>query len=179
MIPQALIWQRLQAPSVPLYGQVFFEETPICPKPLGLQETPVSFLLRIRKRYVGTGEVAELLAHADATVRRTRAERQKRARPSSRGHGVSPRRATRSTTQRRSLPGWRCWRRDTTSAKANGGGGAMLELELTDEVRERVAELRALSEKVQDREEGARTELRRALRESAPGVLARCSNAGR
>jgi hypothetical protein len=29
---------------------------------------------------VGTGEVAELIAHADATVRRTRAERRKRAR---------------------------------------------------------------------------------------------------
>jgi hypothetical protein len=55
----------------------------------------------------------------------------------------------------------------------------MLELGLTDEARERVAELRALSEKVQDGEEGARTELRRALRESAPGVLARCSNTGR
>jgi hypothetical protein len=52
----------------------------------------------------------------------------------------------------------------------------MLELELTDEARERVAELRALSEKVQDGEEGARTELRRALRQSAPGVLAGCSN---
>ena len=55
----------------------------------------------------------------------------------------------------------------------------MLELGLTDETRERVAELRALSEKVQDGEEGARTALRRALRESAPGVLARCSNTGR
>jgi hypothetical protein len=29
---------------------------------------------------VGTGEVAELIAYADATVRRTRAERRKRAR---------------------------------------------------------------------------------------------------
>jgi hypothetical protein len=36
----------------------------------------------------------------------------------------------------------------------------MLEHGLTDEARERVAELRALSEKVQDGEEGARTELR-------------------
>jgi hypothetical protein len=52
----------------------------------------------------------------------------------------------------------------------------MLELGLTDEARERVAELRALSEKVQDGEEDARTELRRALRQSAPGVLAGCSN---
>jgi len=36
----------------------------------------------------------------------------------------------------------------------------MLEHGLTDEARERVAELRALSEKVQDGKEGARTELR-------------------
>jgi hypothetical protein len=49
-------------------------------------------------------------------------------------------------------------------------------LELTDEARDRTAELRALSEKVQDGEEGARTELRRALRESPPDVLARCAS---
>lgn len=52
-------------------------------------------------------------------------------------------------------------------------------LELTDEAREQVQELKALSEKVQDGEEGATLELRRALRESAPGVLARCSNTAR
>ena len=27
---------------------------------------------RVRKRYVGTGEEAELIAHADATIRRTK-----------------------------------------------------------------------------------------------------------
>jgi hypothetical protein len=48
-------------------------------------------------------------------------------------------------------------------------------LELTDEARERVGELKALSEKVENGEQGARLELRRALRESTPGVLARCS----
>jgi hypothetical protein len=49
-------------------------------------------------------------------------------------------------------------------------------LELTDGTRERVAQLQALSEKVQDGEEGARRELRRTLRESAPAVIAGCSD---
>jgi hypothetical protein len=33
---------------------------------------------RVRKKYVGTGEIAELVAHADQTMRRTRAERRER-----------------------------------------------------------------------------------------------------
>src|SRR5215212_2164695 len=52
-------------------------------------------------------------------------------------------------------------------------------LELTDGARERVRELQALSKKAEGGEEGARLELRRALRESAPEVLARCSGASR
>ncbi len=35
---------------------------------------------RVRKNYVGTGEVAELIAHADATMHRRRAERRERGR---------------------------------------------------------------------------------------------------
>ena len=35
---------------------------------------------RVRKRYVGTGEIAERIAQADATIRRTRTERRERAR---------------------------------------------------------------------------------------------------
>src|SRR3954451_3384956 len=35
---------------------------------------------RVRKKYIGTGEIAELLAHADETIRRTRAERRERER---------------------------------------------------------------------------------------------------
>ena len=35
---------------------------------------------RVRKRYVETGEIAERIAHADATIRRTRTERRERAR---------------------------------------------------------------------------------------------------
>ena len=35
---------------------------------------------RVRKRYIGAGEAAELVAHADATIRKTRTERRERAR---------------------------------------------------------------------------------------------------
>jgi hypothetical protein len=35
---------------------------------------------RVRKRYIGAGEIAEMIAHADETIRRTRAERRERAR---------------------------------------------------------------------------------------------------
>jgi hypothetical protein len=52
-------------------------------------------------------------------------------------------------------------------------------LELSNEAREQVQELKVLSEKVQNGEEGARTELRRAVRESAPEVVARCSDTTR
>jgi hypothetical protein len=30
---------------------------------------------RVRKRYIGAGEAAELVAHTDATIRKTRTER--------------------------------------------------------------------------------------------------------
>jgi hypothetical protein len=33
-----------------------------------------------KEKYVGTGEIAELVAHADETIRRTRAERRERVR---------------------------------------------------------------------------------------------------
>jgi hypothetical protein len=35
---------------------------------------------KVRKRYVGSGEVAELIAHADATIQRVRAERREKDR---------------------------------------------------------------------------------------------------
>jgi hypothetical protein len=35
---------------------------------------------RVRKKYVGTGDVAEMIAHADETIRRSRAARSERAR---------------------------------------------------------------------------------------------------
>ena len=35
---------------------------------------------RVRKRYIGAGEVAKMIAHADETIRRSRAERRERAR---------------------------------------------------------------------------------------------------
>jgi hypothetical protein len=49
-------------------------------------------------------------------------------------------------------------------------------LELADETQGRVTELKALSKKAQDGEEGARGELRRVLRRSSPTVIDRCSD---
>jgi hypothetical protein len=52
-------------------------------------------------------------------------------------------------------------------------------LELTDGQRERIRELRKLSEEAEGGDKAARSELRRALRESAPEVIARCSDTAR
>jgi hypothetical protein len=52
-------------------------------------------------------------------------------------------------------------------------------LELTNGARESVHELQVLSKRAEDGEEGARKELRRALRESAPEVITRCSDSSR
>jgi hypothetical protein len=48
-------------------------------------------------------------------------------------------------------------------------------LELADETQGRVTELRALAQKAQDGEEGARGELRLALHRSSPAVITECS----
>ena len=58
-------------------------------------------------------------------------------------------------------------------------GAASGTRELTDGGRERVQELRELSDRVEDGDEGARAELRRAVRESSPEVIARCSDIAR
>ncbi len=52
-------------------------------------------------------------------------------------------------------------------------------LELTDASRERIRELRELSRKVEDGAEDLRPQLRRAVRESNPEVIARCANSAR
>jgi hypothetical protein len=52
-------------------------------------------------------------------------------------------------------------------------------LELTDATRQSVRELQALSKRAEDGEDGARNELRQALRESAPEVVARCGDSAR
>jgi len=52
-------------------------------------------------------------------------------------------------------------------------------LELTDSTREAIRELQALADRAENGEEGARSELRQALRQSAPEVIARCSNTAR
>jgi hypothetical protein len=52
-------------------------------------------------------------------------------------------------------------------------------LELTDEARERIREMEDLSRRVQDGEEDLRPVLRRMVKESAPEVIARCSDSAR
>jgi hypothetical protein len=52
-------------------------------------------------------------------------------------------------------------------------------LELTDGARERIRELQDLANKAEDGDEDARKELRVAVQESAPEVIARCSNTAR
>jgi hypothetical protein len=52
--------------------------------------------------------------------------------------------------------------------------GAMLEL--SDDVKDRIRELQELERRVEAGEEGARRELRRAVRESTPMVIARCAD---
>jgi len=52
-------------------------------------------------------------------------------------------------------------------------------LELTEASREKIRELEELSARAEDGDAGAERELRRAVRESAPEVIARCSNIAR
>ncbi len=52
-------------------------------------------------------------------------------------------------------------------------------LEQTAASREQIRELEALARKAEDGDAGAKRELRRAVKESAPEVIARCSNIAR
>ena len=54
-----------------------------------------------------------------------------------------------------------------------------MDLELPKDVKDRLGELRTLSQRVEDGDKSARKELRNALRESAPEVISRASDIGR
>jgi hypothetical protein len=54
-----------------------------------------------------------------------------------------------------------------------------VDLELSKDVQDKLAVLQALSEKAENGDKEARKELRRALRESAPQIVARASDIGR
>jgi hypothetical protein len=54
-----------------------------------------------------------------------------------------------------------------------------VELELPKDVKHRLGELRTLSQRVEDGDNSARKELRKALRESSPEVISRASDIGR
>jgi hypothetical protein len=68
-------------------------------------------------------------------------------------------------------------RADTTGIKESGDVSA--HLELADDARARIQELQALSEEAENGDNEARRELRRAVRESAPEVIARCADIAR
>ena len=53
------------------------------------------------------------------------------------------------------------------------------QLELTDGARARIKELQALSERAEEGDKEARRELRRAVKESSPEIIARCSDIAR
>ena len=53
------------------------------------------------------------------------------------------------------------------------------QLELTEGAKARIRELQALSERAEEGDQDARRELRRAVKESAPEVIARCSDIAR
>ena len=66
---------------------------------------------------------------------------------------------------------------DTTGINESGDVNA--HLELTDSARTRIQELEALSEKAEEGDAEAKRELRQAVKDSAPQVIARCSNIAR
>jgi len=61
--------------------------------------------------------------------------------------------------------------------KASGGGN--VDLELPKDVKDRLVELRTLSQRVEDGDKEARRELRKVVRESTPEVISRASDIGR
>jgi len=54
-----------------------------------------------------------------------------------------------------------------------------VDLELPKDVKDRLGELRTISERAEDGDKSARKDLRKALRESAPEVISRASDIGR
>jgi hypothetical protein len=68
---------------------------------------------------------------------------------------------------------------DATDTKESGDVSAHAQFELTDDALARIRELEALSEKAEEGDQDARRELRRAVKESAPEVVARCSDTAR
>jgi hypothetical protein len=68
---------------------------------------------------------------------------------------------------------------DTGGIKGNGGEGVSKDLELRDETKAKLRELRTLAERVEAGEKGAKRELRRAVYDSAPEVIAQVSDIAR
>src|SRR5215203_3063131 len=67
----------------------------------------------------------------------------------------------------------------TEDTRGSGGASVSNELELSNETNARLRELRILSEKAEAGEKGARRELRKAIRNSTPEVVAKASDIAR
>jgi hypothetical protein len=67
----------------------------------------------------------------------------------------------------------------TGDTRGNGGESVSKELELSNETKAKLRELRILSDKAEAGEKGARRELRRAIRNSTPEVVAKASDIAR
>jgi hypothetical protein len=63
--------------------------------------------------------------------------------------------------------------------KENGGASVSKDLELSNETKAKLREIRILSDKAEAGEKGARRELRRAIRNSTPEVVAKASDIAR
>src|SRR5215207_1209071 len=67
----------------------------------------------------------------------------------------------------------------TGDTRGNGGESVSNKLELSNETKAKLRELRILSDKAEAGEKGARGELRRAIRNSTPEVVAKASDIAR
>src|SRR5215207_2618745 len=67
----------------------------------------------------------------------------------------------------------------TGDTRGNGGESVSNKLELSNETKAKLRELRILSDKAEAGEKGARRELRRAIRNSTPEVVAKASDIAR
>src|SRR5215218_9204708 len=90
-------------------------------------------------------------------------------------------RSFRYPRRRESSPTPTSWPPDTTDAKESTDvpEDKLGVLELSDETKSRLAELRALYGRAEAGDKGARKELRRMVRSSSPEVIGRASDVGR
>ena len=134
---------------------------------------------RVAREYVGGGLIGELAARFDEIERERRGVESAKAQLERAQLEAIVGQSSNWTRSRRSCAAPSSWRTGTGITKGNGGGCVSQEPELRDETKAKLGELRALSERAEAGERGARRELRRAVRDSAPEVIARASDIAR